>query len=58
MPRLESIVSFQADGKAFTACQSREGLDQVFARIDELNLRRATVRVSEDYAAGSLLPGS
>lgn len=47
MPRLESIVA-QADGKAFRA-NDREGLDQVFTRIDELEPTPRTVRVREDY---------
>ena len=47
MPRLETIVA-QADGKAFPA-NNREGLEQVFKRIDELEPTPRTVRMSEDY---------
>lgn len=48
MARLETIVA-QADGKAFRA-NDRVGLDQVFARIDELEPTPRTVRMREDYA--------
>lgn len=45
MARLETIVA-QADGKAFRA-NDRVGLDQVFARIDELEPTPRTVRKKE-----------
>ena len=48
MPRLESIVA-QANGKAFPA-NDRVGLNQVFARIDELEPTPRTVRKRVDYA--------
>lgn len=48
MARLETIVA-QADGKAFRA-NDRVGLDEVFARIDELEPTPRVVRMREDYA--------
>jgi Ca-activated chloride channel homolog len=47
MARLETIVA-QADGKAFRA-NDRAGLDQVFARIDELEPTPRAVRMREDF---------
>ena len=48
MPRLEAIVA-EANGKAFPA-NDRVGLNQVFARIDELEPTPRTVRKRVDYA--------
>ncbi len=47
MSRLETIVS-QADGKAFRA-NDREGLAEVFTKIDELEPTPRTVRKREDF---------
>ncbi len=63
MSRLEAIVA-QADGKAFRA-NDREGLEQVFSRIDELEPTPRSVRMREDFTdrfmwllvAGTLLIG-
>lgn len=52
MARLEAIVA-QADGKAFRA-NNRAGLEQVFARIDELEPTPRTVRMREDYSDRNL----
>lgn len=48
MARLETIVA-QADGKAFRA-NDRVGLDEVFARIDELEPTPRVIRMREDFA--------